>query len=114
MLRSGGRLRLVRYVAGLACLAALAWVVTLAGWAGVGRLALGWDVRVVTSGSMAPLLEPGDIVLVDPAATAEEVGQVILFEGASGPMLHRVVEVTADGLRTVSYTHLTLPTIYSV
>ncbi len=100
MPESGRRWRRSRYVAGLVCLAALAWVVTLAGWAGVGRLALGWDVRVVTSGSMTPLLEPGDLVLVDPEATASEVGQVILFDGPSGPMLHRIVEVAEEGLRT--------------
>lgn len=92
--------RRARYVAGLVCLAALAWVVTLAGWAGVGRFALGWDLRVITSGSMSPLLEPGDLVLVDPTAPSPDVGAVVLFDGPSGPMLHRVVEATDDGLRT--------------
>lgn len=60
--------------------------------------------HVVLSGSMAPLLQPGDLVLLRPAApTGIAQGDVIAYRGAAGGawVLHRVsiVEWTDHGLQ---------------
>ena len=38
----------------------------------------------------------------------------ILFDGGNGTQPCAILDVSATGARPVSYTHLTLPTIYSV
>lgn len=64
---------------------------------------LGWSPMVITSGSMQPLIRPGDVVL---SAAAEELrpGQVITYEDPAreGTLTtHRVLSVNEDGtLRT--------------
>ena len=111
----------------------------------------GDDAFIVTSGSMSPTLEPGDVVVTQDVDPEEiETGDVVTFHDGSGAdtgfVTHRVVDVVeedgelyfqlqgdandepdeglvpaeyAHGERhldipSVSYTHLTLPTIYSV
>jgi signal peptidase len=75
-------------VAGLALLAA-------------GPRVIGYEPVVVTSGSMQPAIDVGDVVVTtrtDGRSLGE--GAVINFELEDGTRLHRVVEVTDDGYRT--------------
>jgi signal peptidase I len=63
------------------------------------RLA-GWETTVVMSGSMAPAVEAGDVVVVRPAAAA--AGDIVLADDPDVPgrlRLHRVVAVEDGGLR---------------
>lgn len=59
---------------------------------------LGWTTTVVQSGSMAPDLEPGDLVSFTRAEP--EVGEVILARDPVEPdrlLSHRVTDVRSDG-----------------
>lgn len=62
---------------------------------------LGWRPVMITSGSMTPLIRPGDVVLTGPVP--EEplgAGTVITYQDPARPdrvVTHRIVEVEADG-----------------
>ena len=64
-------------------------------------LALGFSAHVVTSGSMAPRIAPGDVVVTQPVTPAElRTGQVLLVRDpqvAGGLLLHRLVSFDAEG-----------------
>jgi signal peptidase I len=89
----------------LAMVAATAWLSMLGGllfWANAPAL-VGWQPRLVLSGSMRPGLSPGDVVLVagvgDPRSLRP--GEVVLVADpdlASGSYLHRVVRREAGGV----------------
>jgi signal peptidase len=75
----------------------LAWMVI--------PVAAGWHVEVVRTGSMAPALEPGDVVAFRPVRGGmPRLGQIVLVKDPAhaGRMLsHRVVENSGTGtLRT--------------
>lgn len=57
---------------------------------------------VVTSGSMSPTLDPGDVYLAIPPAIVGGVerGDIAIFHGQSGWTVHRVVDVTPHGYVT--------------
>ena len=57
---------------------------------------------VVTSGSMSPALERGDLVLMQRIQTEPAVGDIITLEREEIrlPITHRVVAVTEEGVRT--------------
>lgn len=80
--------------------ATLAAVGGLSLWA-LAPTALGWQAHVVVSGSMAPAIAVGDIVLVAPADAGQLVpGRVALFRDPVDPgrtIAHRIVSV-AEGL----------------
>jgi signal peptidase len=63
--------------------------------------ALGYSAHVVTSGSMAPRVNPGDVVLTQPTSAAElRPGQVLLFDDPERPgglLLHRLVSFDDAG-----------------
>ena len=65
---------------------------------------LGWHPYVVESGSMAPRIHVGDVVLASPTSSASElVGRVAVFADPSRPgttKTHRVIGVRPDGLLT--------------
>jgi signal peptidase len=74
-----------------------AWLAMLAGliWWSNAPLLLGWHPRVVLTGSMAPALDPGDVVLMrDVKAAATLVpGRVIVVRDQgrrSGAYVHRI------------------------
>jgi signal peptidase len=72
-----------------------AWVVVV--WAVVG-----WKPMVVTTGSMQPAINPGDIVLAAPPEpdVRLDVGTVITFEDPNRPgelITHRIEAVNPDG-----------------
>ncbi|GAA2464375.1 signal peptidase I [Winogradskya humida] len=75
-------------------------VLTLTAWT-VVPLLWGWQAYTVTSGSMAPLVRPGDVVLASPRIGAgPKVGQVVVIAPAAAggqPVTHRVVELLPDG-----------------
>ena len=85
----------------VACLAYLsaagALIVIVAGLS----VALSWRPVIVLSGSMAPALDAGDILLLDPSIdrTTVDVGSVVTFEDpATGELVtHRVTATNADG-----------------
>jgi len=64
-------------------------------------LALGYSAHVVTSGSMAPRVGMGDVVVTQPVTAAElHPGQVVLVHDpqvAGGLLLHRLVSLDAEG-----------------
>jgi signal peptidase len=64
--------------------------------------AFGLDAHVVVSGSMAPQVRAGDVVLTQPVDGAPlRPGQVLLFADPQRPdglLLHRLVAVDEDGL----------------
>ena len=69
-------------------------------WILLPSLALGWIPLVVTSGSMGPLINRGDVVVVEPGV-APIAGNVVAFAGSDGsPVLHRVERVNPDGTFT--------------
>lgn len=73
---------------------ALVW---LAAWVLVPTVALGWSPVAISSGSMAPLVQRGDVLLLQPGGKALEAGRIATFQGARGLVSHRVVEVMHDG-----------------
>lgn len=63
-------------------------------------LVMGWDRVVLTSGSMVPLIEPGDVILVSDIEHPIQPGTVITFKNPNKPgslITHRVMEVRPDG-----------------
>jgi signal peptidase len=88
--------RLIGYAAlGLLSLAGSLLLVTLM------PLVFGWRPSVVLSGSMAPSLEPGDVVIAKPVRPGDlRPGQVIRFGDPAEPdryLVHRIVEIKSDG-----------------
>ncbi len=85
-------------VAVLLALTVLAGLVVAA----LAPLAAGHSSNVVTSGSMAPRVSPGDVVVTRPVSPAElRTGQVVLVhdpEVPGGLLLHRLVSFDAEGL----------------
>lgn len=72
---------------------------------GTAPYAVGWHTTMITSGSMAPAVRPGDLVVIAPlgpaqAATTDLTGLVIQFEDPGRPdrlVLHRVVRPDGTG-----------------
>jgi signal peptidase len=66
----------------------------------------GWEMFVVTSGSMTPNIDPGDVVMVDTGDSNPRVGDVITFRPSNDSALfitHRVVEVNQTPVQSVEY-----------
>lgn len=63
----------------------------------------GWQSTVVMSGSMAPALRPGDVVVVRPAGGAQlHAGQIVLVDDPDVPgelRIHRIAARNGDRLR---------------
>ncbi len=84
----------VRFFIGLAALAYVATLTWLALWAVVPSVLLRWQPFLITSGSMAPAIDPGDVVVVQPKfASGLGPGTVITFETTDGVVTHRIVGV---------------------
>jgi signal peptidase I len=81
-------------------LVVLVTVSGLALWS-LAPLAMGWRADVIMSGSMAPRVLPGDVVVGQPTDGGDvRPGQVIVFENPADPsrtVLHRVVDRRPDG-----------------
>jgi signal peptidase len=90
----------------------LTWLATLLAWAALGACAglglavagpivLGWRPLAVLSGSMAPTLQTGDEIVVEPVApVALRVGDVVTFNDASRGndlVTHRIRAIRVSG-----------------
>jgi signal peptidase I len=90
-------------VSGAARVAAALALTVLAGLvvAALAPEAAGFSAHVVLSGSMAPRVAPGDVVLTQPVTAAElRPGQVVLVDDPQRPgglLLHRLVSFDAAG-----------------
>ena len=95
----GGAGRLIAEAVRVTFVMVLMMVLTLGAWV-VIPLAWGWDAYTVTSGSMTPLVQPGDVVVAAGDHDAVRVGTVVVVKpvrpGAQ-PVTHRVVERLPDG-----------------
>ncbi len=87
----------------LICWFYLSIVACLVIWVIVVRLLVGWSPMVVTTGSMQPAINPGDIVMSgapDDGGRDLEVGTVITFQDPVRPdglLTHRIARVNDDG-----------------
>jgi signal peptidase I len=92
-------LRPVLYGAGTVSMLMISMVSSLSLWIALPWGFLGWSPTLVTTGSMEPLVTPGDVVMIRPVPVDELVpNTVILFDRADGQrVLHRIVEQLPDG-----------------
>lgn len=91
--------RTVLYGAGTISMLMISMVSSLSLWIALPWAFIHWSPTLVTSGSMQPLVAPGDVVMVRPV-TANELtaNTVVLFERSDGErILHRIVEQLPDG-----------------
>src|SRR3954470_13283754 len=101
--RPGGVAATLSLASGAARVAAALLLAVLAGLviASLAPQAVGLSAHVVVSGSMAPQIDVGDVVLTEPVATSDlRAGQVLLFTDPEQPgrlLLHRLVSFAADG-----------------
>jgi len=106
--RGGGAARLkdrqgwTAFAAGSVARGAVTLLLGLLVWSQVPAL-LGWETTVVMSGSMAPAVAAGDVVVARPLGDATaRVGQVLLVDDPDRPgesRLHRLVALEDGGLR---------------
>ena len=92
--------RTVLYGAGTVSMLILSMAGSLSMWIALPWGFLDWSPTLVTSGSMEPLVAPGDIVMIRPVS-AEELtpNSVVLYDrtGDTGRVLHRILEQLPDG-----------------
>ncbi len=89
-----------RFAAGLVSLVAASALLWMALWAAAAPPLFGWSPVAVMSGSMAPSIDTGDVVVVIPHDGGEiDLGTVIVFDdpATDGRITHRVVDVTPSG-----------------
>lgn len=91
--------RTALYGAGTVCMLIISMASSLSLWIGLPWAFLGWSPTLVTSGSMQPLVAPGDVVMVRPVSPEELLpNTVILYERPeTGRVLHRIMERLPDG-----------------
>jgi signal peptidase I len=92
-------LRPVLYGAGTVSMLMISMVSSLSLWIALPWAFIGWTPTLVTTGSMEPLVTPGDVVMIRPVSDDELVANtVVLFERADDErVLHRIVEELPDG-----------------
>lgn len=93
-------MRHLRFVAGLLAFSAASLVVALLMIVSLAPMFTDLTRVVLTSGSMAPSIMPGDVVLSAPVAAPVEPGTVLVFEDphrSGGLVTHRVVEALPEG-----------------
>lgn len=95
----GRRYRAVVFALGTMSMLLITLVASLACWIALPWAFLGWSPTLVTSGSMTPVLTPGDVVMVRPARHDELAAHtVVLYDRPdTGPILHRIVAELPDG-----------------
>ncbi len=91
----------IRDVFGIVCLVLGSALLCLTLWALIPALILGWTPHAITSDTMAPLIQRGDVVLTSPpeAADALEPPTVVVLspDGHRDHVVHRIVGVNGDG-----------------
>ena len=95
--RTWGRTAL--YGAGTVSMLIISMATSLSLWIVFPWLFLGWTPTLVTSGSMEPLVAPGDVVMIRPVAVEELTpNTVVLYDRPdTGRVLHRILEQLPDG-----------------
>jgi signal peptidase I len=91
--------RSLLYGAGTVSMLIVSMITSLSLWIALPWAFLGWSPTLVTSGSMQPLVAPGDVVMIR-SVTAEELtpNSVILYDRPeTGRVLHRILEAHPDG-----------------
>ena len=90
--------RTVLYGAGMASMLLVSMATSLSLWIALPWLFLGWSPTLVTSGSMQPLVSPGDVVMIRPVDADELTpNTVVLYDRPdTGRVLHRIVEQLPD------------------
>ena len=81
----------------------LTLVFTLGGWVLVPTVVLGWQPVTIISGSMAPTVQPGHVVVVEPFADQTlEKGVVVTYRDVDVDRLvtHRIAAIDEDGTIT--------------
>lgn len=91
--------RTALYAAGTVSMLIISMATSLSLWIAFPWLFLGWTPTLVTSGSMQPLVAPGDVVMIRPVTTDDiRPNTVVLYDSAdTGRILHRILEVLPDG-----------------
>ena len=89
----------VLYGVGTVSMLLVSMATSLSLWIALPWAFLGWAPTLVTSGSMEPLVAPGDVVMVRPVeATELSPNAVVLYDRPdTGRVLHRILEVRPDG-----------------
>jgi signal peptidase I len=87
------------YGAGTVSMLVISVVTSLSLWIALPWAFLDWSPALVTSGSMQPLVAPGDVVMIRPVSPEElTANTVVLFERVDGErVLHRIMEQLPDG-----------------
>lgn len=78
----------------------LTLVLTLGAWVVVPSVVLGWEPVTIISGSMAPVVQPGHVVVVEPYDGQElRAGDVVTYRDGQVDRLvtHRIASVGKDG-----------------
>jgi signal peptidase I len=91
--------RTALYGAGTVSMLIISMASSLSLWIAFPWAFLGWTPTLVTSGSMEPLVTPGDVVMLRPV-TPEELtpNTVVLYDRPeTGRILHRILEQLPDG-----------------
>lgn len=88
-----------RFYIGALSLFYVSTVVVLAIWAMLPSVALGWSPVVITSGSMQPTIQPGDIVVASTPEPLLGKGTVVVFEDPArgGLITHRIWSARTNG-----------------
>jgi signal peptidase I len=91
--------RTLLYGIGTICMLIISMVTSLSLWIALPWGFLGWSPTLVTSGSMEPLVAPGDVVMIRPVAPEELLpNTVVLYDRPdTGRVLHRILEQMPDG-----------------
>ena len=89
----------IRFYVGAVALFFVSFALTTGLWVLGPVVVLGWEPVAITSGSMEPAIQVGDVVIFserDPATIGR--GTVVVFEDPSGNLVtHRVADVLDDG-----------------
>jgi signal peptidase I len=91
--------RTVLYGAGTVSMLIISMASSLSLWIFLPWGFLGWSPTLVTSGSMEPLVAPGDVVMIRPVSPEELLpNTVVLYDRPdTGRVLHRIFEQLPDG-----------------
>ena len=91
--------RTVLYGAGTVSMLLISMTCSLSLWIFLPWGFLDWSPTLVTSGSMQPLVAPGDVVMIRPVSSEELLpNTVVLYDRPdTGRVLHRILEQLPDG-----------------
>ena len=91
--------RTLLYGAGTISMLIISMTCSLSLWIFLPWGFLGWEPTLVTSGSMEPLVTPGDVVMIRPVSPEELLpNTVVLYDRPdTGRVLHRILEQLPDG-----------------